>query len=159
MLRRFEVQTPERQLDAFISRYTPEIAALARASLEKLRWQLPGAVELVYDNYNALAIGFAPSTKPSHAVVSLALYPRWVSLFLLQGATLPDPAGLLKGSGSRVRHLVLDDAEVLDRPEVRALVAAAAAGSATPFSTGEPGRVIIQSISSRQRPRRPQKVR
>ena len=35
--------------------------------------------------------------------------PRWVTLCFLQGAGLPDPDGLLRGGGSRVRHVRLHD--------------------------------------------------
>src|ERR1039458_9537409 len=65
--------------------------------------RLPGAVQLVYDNYNALVIGFGPSERASEASFSIVLYPRWVTLFFLQGAGLPDPRRLLKGSGKVVR--------------------------------------------------------
>ena len=84
--------SPERQLDGFLDKYTPAVATLARASLAKMRARLPGAVQLVYYNYNALAIGFGPSERASEAIFSIALYPRWVTLFFLQGAGLADPA-------------------------------------------------------------------
>ncbi|MGA7411558.1 MAG: DUF1801 domain-containing protein [Bryobacteraceae bacterium] len=90
-----------------------------------MRKRLPGAVELVYDNYNALAIGFGPSEKASEAIFSIAVFPRWVSLFFLQGATLEDPENLLKGSGRRARHIVLKDAGTLDEPAIEALMAQA----------------------------------
>ena len=51
------------ELDALIDRSTPELATLARAALTHLREMLPNAVQLVYDNYNALVIGFGPSEK------------------------------------------------------------------------------------------------
>jgi hypothetical protein len=44
--------------------------------------------------------------------------------------------------------------QVLARPEVEALVAAAVAPSKTPFPTGGRGHLIIRSVSARQRPRR-----
>src|SRR5437762_11157315 len=113
--------SPEDQLAAFIARFTPEVADLAHAALEKMRARLPGAVELVYDNYNALAIGFGPTERASDAIFSIALFPRWVSLFFLQGANLPDPNGLLKGSGKKAKHIVLKNATMLDQPAVQAL--------------------------------------
>ena len=61
----------------------PEIGALAKAILGKMRKRLPRAVELVYDNYNALVIGFGPTERASDAIFSIAVYPRWVSLFFL----------------------------------------------------------------------------
>jgi hypothetical protein len=51
--------SPSRQLDTFIRRFDPAIRKLVRAARAKLRRRLPTAIELVYDNYNALAIGFA----------------------------------------------------------------------------------------------------
>jgi hypothetical protein len=51
--------TPEEQLEFFIAKYSPEITALANAVLTKMRSRYPHALELVYDNYNVLAIGFS----------------------------------------------------------------------------------------------------
>ena len=39
-----------------------------------------------------------------------------------QGARLPDPAGLLRGSGKIVRNIKLEGATTLDRPEVSKLI-------------------------------------
>jgi hypothetical protein len=151
---RMKAKSPEKQLDGFIAKYSPEIGALARAALAKMRARLPGAIELVYDNYNALAIGFSPTERASDAIFSIALWPRWVSLFFLQGAGLPDPNQLLKGSGKVARHLVLADADDLDQPAVQELIACALDRARVPLDgTGE-GRLVIKSVSARQRPRR-----
>jgi hypothetical protein len=148
-------KAPEEQLADFIAKYTPEVGALAQAALAKMRARLPGAFELVYDNYNALAIGFGPTERASDAIFSIALYPRWVSLFFLRGADLPDPQKLLKGGGKAVRHIVLESAADLDKPAVRALMKRALERAAKPISGADPGRIIIKSISAKQRPRRP----
>ena len=116
---------------------------------------MPGAHELVYDNYNALVIGFGPTERASDAVLSLALYPRWVTLFFLFGATLPDPLGLLKGSGKQVRSIRLETASIVDTPGVRALIDAALAEADPPMPLRSRGRVIIKSVSANQRTRRP----
>lgn len=147
---------PEQQLSSFISGYSPEIAALARAALAKMRARLPGAVQLVYDNYNALVIGFGPTERASDAIFSIALYPRWVNLFFLNGAGLHDPQKLLKGSGSRVRRILLDTPAVLDAPPVRALMAQALEG-AKPLNAARPARIVIKMVAAKQRPRRPGK--
>ncbi len=73
------------QLDSFIDKFTPEVAALTRALLAKAKARIPGATILVYDNYNALAIGFGPSDKAGQAILSLAVMPRWVTLCLPLG--------------------------------------------------------------------------
>ena len=76
----------QRQLDSFIDKFSPEVAARTREELVGMRSLLPCAIEMVYDNYNALAIGFGPSERASEAIFSLAVFPRWVTLFFLQGA-------------------------------------------------------------------------
>jgi hypothetical protein len=147
--------SPEDALAGFIAKYSPEIADLAHAALAKMRALLPGAVELVYDNYGAAVIGFGPTERVSEAIFSIALYPRWINLYFLDGAELFDPHKLLRGDGKVVRRIVLEDAETLDAPPVRALMAEALARAAQPFDPARPNRVIIKSISAKQRPRRP----
>src|SRR5579872_7166806 len=117
--------SPKLQLAAFLAKFTPETAALAGAVLTKMRTRLPGAVELVYDNYNALAIGFGPTERASEAIFSIAVFPRWVSLFFLHGVSLPDPQKILKGSGKQVRHIVIRNAVEFDDPAIRDLMARA----------------------------------
>jgi hypothetical protein len=115
----------------------------------------PTAIELVYDNYNALVIGFSPSERPSEAIFSIALYPKWISLFFLQAGGLPDPDKLLQGSGSVARHVVLPSADMLHFPALRALMREAEARAKAPFNPKESRRVIIRAIAAKQRPRRP----
>jgi hypothetical protein len=148
-------RSPEQQLARMIAKFTPAVADLAHQVLETMRARLPGATELVYDNDNALAIGFGPSERTSDAIFSIALYPRWVSLFFLQGAKLSDPKGLLRGEGRVVRHLVLEDPANLALPGVRALITAAIKAARQPIDSAAEDRIVIKSISKRQRPRRP----
>jgi hypothetical protein len=147
--------SPERQLAGFLARFTPEVARTARLARARMRKLLPGAVELIYDNYNALVIGFGPTDRASEAIASLAVYPRWVNLFLLRGARLPDPAQRLRGSGSRVRHVTLEAGDTLDDPALRALVRSAVRLHPKPLARTRRRRTVIKAISPRQRPRRP----
>lgn len=142
------------QLGAFLAKYSPEIAARAQAILKKMRTRYPSALELVYDNYNALAIGFCPSERPSEAIFSIVLFPQWVTLCFLQGKGLPDPKKILQGDGNQVRHIRLPSTETLDDPAVIALMQAAAARAKVPFDTAGKHRLIIRSVSAKQRPRR-----
>jgi len=145
----------EAELDTFLARFTPSVEAEARAALARMRARVPGAVELVYDNYNALAIAFGANEKLSGVVFSVALYPRWVSLFFARGPELPDPHGLLQGSGNTVRHIVLKDIALFDDPAVEALIAEGLARATPPIDPTQPGRIVIKSVSAKQRPRRP----
>jgi hypothetical protein len=147
--------SPEAQLRTFLARFAPPVARIAREARARLRRVFPGAVEMVYDNYNALVIGFGPTERASDAIASIAVYPRWVSLFLLRGARLADPAKRLRGSGNQVRHVVLETAATLDEPDVKSLIRAALAAHPTPFDAKARRRTIVKSVSARQRPRRP----
>jgi hypothetical protein len=148
-------KAPKEQLAGFIAKYKPEIGALAQEALSMMRARLPGALELVYDNYNALAIGFSPTERASDVIFSIALYPRWVSLFFFHGVGLPDPQKLLKGSGKTVRHIVLENASDLDKPAVKALMKLALERAGKPLDKKNRSRIIIKSVSAKQRPRRP----
>lgn len=152
---RLRLMTPKQQLDGFIDKFTPEIARQARAAVKAMRVRFPEANVLVYDNYNALAIGFAPGERTSEAIFSIAVFPKWVSLFFLQGAGLKDPKKLLKGSGNVARHIVLADIALLDDKDVSALMQAALKSAKTPLDAKAKGKLIIKSISEKQRPRRP----
>ena len=147
----------EFQLTEFLARFTPEIAGRAEEILIRVRSRFSHALELVYDNYNALAIGFGPTERASDAIVSIAVYPRWVSLFFLQAKGLPDPTGLLKGQGSVAKHIVLPDASKLDEPVIQQLIDEALSRAKVPLDSATTHRIIIKSISARQRPRRPTK--
>lgn len=145
--------TSKQQLDSFIARYSPDVASVARTAFRWMRERFPRPTVLVYDNYNALAIGFGPTERASDAVFSIALFPRWVNLFSLQAVGLPDPNKLLKGRGKRVRSVRLDGA-VLDQPAVLLLIEAEAMRSGLGPEVGG-GDIVIKSISAKQRPRRP----
>lgn len=142
------------QLNTFIGRYSPEVAADARRALAFLENRMPAATRLVYDNYNALVVGFGPSEKSSQAILSIALYPRYVRLFFLRGVDLPDPSGLLEGDGSQVRSIKLRPISILEAAEVGALIDSAVGDSFT-APPEESGKLIIKSISARHRPREP----
>jgi hypothetical protein len=148
-------QDADRDLLRFLARYTPEIRALAEDTLATMRKRLPGAVELVYDNYYALVIGFGPNERASDAIFSVVLYPQHVTLCFIYGAALPDPDKILNGSGNQVRHIRLGDAVVLNRPEVRRLMKAAVADADPPIDKKQERRIVIRAVSAKQRPRRP----
>ena len=74
--------TAQQHLDNFLQKYSPEMEKLGRSAIIHLRKRLPGAICLVYDNYNALAVGFGPDGKPSTLPLSIAFYQRWATLFV-----------------------------------------------------------------------------
>ena len=144
----------EKQLKAFIGKFDPKDQELIRAVRTAVRKRLPSANELVWDNYNFLVIGYSPTERPSDSIVSIAARANGVGLCFIRGAALPDPAKVLLGSGNQTRFVRLESAAVLARPEVEALVAAAIARARTPFPATGRGKLLIRSVSAKQRPRR-----
>lgn len=143
------------QLEKFLGKYAPDVARDARGALAFLTERLPTATRLVYDNYNALVVGFGATDKASAVIVSIAVYPQYVRLFFLRGVDLPDPNGLLEGNGSTVRSIKLQPVSWIESPEVGALFDAAVEAARVPLPPDGKGPLIIKSVSARQRPRRP----
>ena len=148
-------ESPARQLAGFINKFDPAIAKLIRSARAGLRKRMPAAIELVYDNYNALAIGFGPTERTSEAIVSVAAYARGVNLYFIHGAKLSDPQKLLKGSGNQGRFVVFDGPAALERPEIEAFLRTAIEQAKAPLPATGRGYMVIKSISAKQRPRRP----
>jgi len=142
------------QLESFIDKFDPKHQALIRAVRKAIRKRLPTANELVWDNYNFFVIGYSPTERPSDSIVAIAAAASGVGLSFYRGASLPDPHRILLGSGTQNRFIRFESAETLARPEVEALITAAVAQGKTPLPAGGRGKLIIRSVSAKQRPRR-----
>jgi hypothetical protein len=146
--------SPTRQLASFIAKFDPAMQRRIRAVRAALRKRFPTANELVYDNYNFFVIGYCSTERPSDAIVSMAANSKGVGLCFIYGASLPDPQQRLSGSGSQTRFVRLPSPATLSEPAIAALLRAAIAESDPPLPRTGRGRLIIRSISAKQRPRR-----
>jgi len=146
--------SPQSRLRGFIAKFDAKDQRLIRGVRAAVRRAFPTAFELVYDNYNFFVIGYSPTERPSDSIVSIAARANGVGLCFIRGKGLPDPKGILQGSGNQTRFLRLDSPAVLSRPEVRALIRAAIARSKAALPARGRGRLIIRSVSGKQRPRR-----
>jgi hypothetical protein len=145
----------ESELAAFIAKFAPDMRERIRSCRSALAARFPDAVQLVYDNYNFLVIGFGPTARTSEAIFSLAAQARGVNLFFLQqGAQLADPNGRLQGTGKVVRFIRLDSAETLNDDDINQLIDAALLAAAIPMTASDGPRLLIKSVSAKQRPRR-----
>ena len=149
------VDSPAKQVAGFIAKFDPAIARIVRASRTALRKRWPTAVELVYDNYNALAIGYSPNERTSEVIVSLAVYASGVNLYFMYGRKLADPHRLLEGAGNQGGFVRLVDPALLRKPAIVSLLNAAVKRGKTPLPTTGRGYIVVKSVSARQRPRRP----
>lgn len=144
----------EKRLKGFVEKFDPRHQTLIRAVRTALRKKFPTANELVYDNYNFFVIGYGPTERPSDCFISLTAAANGVGLCFLHGASLSDPKKILIGSGKQTRFLRLNSPGVLKQPEVEALLSAAVAHGREALPKRGGGKLIIRSVSAKQRPRR-----
>jgi hypothetical protein len=147
--------SPNAQFSAFLSRFPAEIVALVKRCLPKLRRAFPGSYELVYDYSNSLVVSFSMSERGYEGIVALAIFPDWVRLYF--DKSLPDPKGLLEGTGTKVRSVTLKAASDLDHGDIHALVKAAIKHSGITFPrtrSSSSTRMVIKSESKKRRTKR-----
>src|SRR6476660_7633221 len=118
-------ESPESRLNGFIDKFDAMVARQIRSVRKALRKRLPGAVEMVYDNWNFFVIGYGPNERASDAVVSLVADRNGTSLCFIYGATLEDPKGLMQGGGNQVRFIKLPAPATLAKTDVKSLIRAA----------------------------------
>jgi hypothetical protein len=145
----------EAQIATFLARYSPDIAARLGDARRRLRAAFPRGCELVYDNYNALVFAISPTERTEDTFISVAGYPRWVTLFFRHGTSLKDPKSLLEGRGKQFRSIRLEDAALIDTPAVQALIRQATAPHAAGLRAAPALTTIVKAVVTRQRPRRP----
>jgi hypothetical protein len=119
------VRKPPAELHRFLAAFDPAIGKLFLATRRAVLGAAPDASELVYDAYNAVTIAYTFSDRLAETFCHVAAYSRYVNLGFNRGTDLDDPDGILAGSGARIRHVRIESARDLQRPAVRALLAAA----------------------------------
>lgn len=110
-----------------LSEFSPEVQHLALTARDRIRELVPDAQEKVTIGYKAIGFNFGRAMRDQFA--ALVLHRAHVNLQFPQGVDLPDPAGLLEGTGKSMRHVKLREPATVQREEVRALIESAAARS------------------------------
>lgn len=112
--------------DELLHTVDPELAQIAYRLREIITHLHPQTVEVVRLGDNAASYGLGPK-KMSEAYCYIMPQKRWVNLGFYHGAALPDPQGLLAGSGKRLRHVKVHSLAAAEQPSMSALVTAALA--------------------------------
>ncbi len=99
--------TPEQQFKKSLAEFDAPIQDFTTTCISKMRKRLPRFLELVYDNYNALVVGYGPNERASDALFSIVIFPRYVGICFITGASLVDRDKLLQGAGNVVRNIRL----------------------------------------------------
>jgi hypothetical protein len=108
--------------DEVLERHSPEVQAAAHAMLGVLLGELPDAVVRFDRGNGLLAVGTGSGMR--ELLFALIPHAGWLNLQLADGADLPNPDGLIEGTGKRIRHIKIRSAEAATSPAVRAAVQA-----------------------------------
>lgn len=96
--------------------------------LRKFAWtEFAGCNELIYDNYNAVAVGWSPTDKVGHTICSIAVGRTSFNVHFgfYWGSKIPDPKSMLIGEGNQYRYLLVDDIETFPADYARKLMRSA----------------------------------
>jgi hypothetical protein len=110
--------------DALLEPHAPSVRGVFEACAALVRNVMPDATEQLDLPDRLLAFGFGPSGGVRMRGLAVALIPHaaHVNVQLADGALLADPAGIVEGTGKRIRHVKCRTPEDVARPELRALL-------------------------------------
>ena len=101
----------------------PEAKQLARDVRALIRRLLPKAQEKIYRGWGVVDYGFGEFGR---GFLSIGPQKGYVNLYFMNGVDLPDPTGLLEGTGKRLRHVKIHEPEDLKKKALQALIKVAA---------------------------------
>jgi hypothetical protein len=112
----------QRDVDRLLADRNPDIQAIAGALRTVIRTQLPGVVEQV--DFGDKLIAFGHSMKMRDLLFAVIPHTAHVNLQLADGIDLPDPTGIVEGTGKRIRHVKVRSVGDANRDDIQALVRA-----------------------------------
>ena len=99
----------------------PNLEPIARRLREIVFRIDPGAIEVVRLGDRAATYGLGPK-KMSEGYAYILPYKNWVNLGFYMGAVLPDPKGILEGTGKKLRHVKVHSLEEAQNPALQRLI-------------------------------------
>src|SRR5678815_4684464 len=133
--------------------------------LREFIWELyPDSNELIYDNYNALAVGWSPTDRVGHTFCSIAVGRTSNNLHFgfYWGSELSDPDKILLGEGNQYRYILVPDKNKFPKTYIRKLVKEAYANSRAKVKDKKQiaqGQTIVKSVSAKKREKKTQSVK
>jgi hypothetical protein len=133
--------------------------------LREFIWDLyPQTNELIYDNYNALAVGWSPTDRVGHTFCSIAVgrTSNNVHFGFYWGSEISDPDKILLGEGNQYRYILVPDKNKFPKAYIKKLVKEAYANSLAKVKDKKQimnGQTIVKSISTKKREKKSQPVK
>ena len=112
----------EADVDRLLAEHPPEQRAIEQALRATIRRELPGAVEQV--DFGNKLIAFGRTMKMRGLLFAIIAHKVHVNLQLADGAALPNPDGLIEGTGKRIRHVKIRAVEDASSPRVLTIIRA-----------------------------------
>jgi hypothetical protein len=106
------------EVETWFARPDDVMRRLAQPWFERMRAGGPDVRELMHDGYPTACVEKA-------AFAYVGAFTAHVNVGFFQGASLPDPAGLLEGTGKRMRHVKIRWGQPVDEAALQALIVAA----------------------------------
>jgi hypothetical protein len=117
---------PGADVEADIARLTAHHPAAIKAVEEALRTAIkteyPQVLERV--DFGNKLIAYGASMRMRDLLFAVAAYSKHVNLQLADGAFLPDPTGIVEGTGKRIRHVKVRSVGMAASAPVRDLIRA-----------------------------------
>src|SRR3712207_6270411 len=127
------VTSDETEFEAMLAGSPEPIRQLARSARTLIYDVLPGTVEVVWPHQRTAGYGTGPRKMTEH-FCWLAPHARHLVFGFYYGTELPDPDGLLEGSGRLMRHVKVRSQADLANPALRRLIEVATAHRVPPLS-------------------------
>ena len=110
--------------EPLLDKYSDDVRRLVQQLRILMAEVMPRVPESV--NIGWAAINYCSSSNMRDFIASLNPQRTYVNVEFRDGVDLPDPAGLLEGTGKRLRHVKVRTAEDVQKPALRNLLVAAA---------------------------------
>jgi hypothetical protein len=114
------------ELGPLLERQSDEVATVFLGLRTLILEVMPDATESLDLPDRVLAFGYGPPGGVRMRGLAIGLIPHTahVNVQLADGAELPDPTGIVEGTGKRIRHVKCRDLADVARPALRALIEA-----------------------------------
>ncbi|UOY08279.1 DUF1801 domain-containing protein [Muricauda sp. SCSIO 64092] len=113
---------PNPQLRKFMKPYDEEMQKLTLQLRDFITNLVPQANELIWDNYNAVALAYSKSEKLKDAFCHIALYSKYVNFGFNRGAELTKTNVKLNGKGKLIRHISVKDLQSFPKHEIEKMI-------------------------------------
>ncbi len=113
---------PHKRLKEFLDPYPSEVQEIAYELRDFITSTVPEANELIWDNYNAVAIAYSKSEKLKDAFCHIAMYAKYVNFGFNRGAELSESTVKLEGKGKLIRHLKVTDFSNFPKATIKKMI-------------------------------------